>query len=256
MGDVVGAGTIRACAECGKVLLPWQVEKGFRLCKDCNDIWQRGSEGARAAGAGGASPGPDRGQPAGRTRGDTPRGATAQPRVRNEIPPGYLTPEGGYLADGYFDTRGHTHDGVLVHKGVLVMDEPVGQNLNDVPIARIESMVGRAVYALSFGRTDARAHAQTRGGLSFVQLHRFYLRVHAIDARLGRAPFEAVKRDLWRLPGLARRAAVRGVVPACFVEFVDTNVALADKDPQSLRDGFKQHLQAVLCFYQYFNPRS
>jgi CRISPR type III-A-associated protein Csm2 len=94
--------------------------------------------------------------------------------------------------------------------------------------------------------------AQTfrREGLKTAQLRRFFNRARAIERE--NMPFERLREDILSLKPIAAASVGRGTAPDIFKEFIDKNVELAIKSPDSFSRGFLTHFQSVVAYLKYY----
>jgi CRISPR type III-A-associated protein Csm2 len=96
----------------------------------------------------------------------------------------------------------------------------------------------------------AAARAFTDSGLTATGVRKFFAMVKALDHR---AESEAdvgvgdVRAAVHKLVPLVKYQHGRGIVPACFVEFIERNVELASRDARSFH-GFVEFFTSVLCY--------
>ncbi|MFZ5436918.1 MAG: type III-A CRISPR-associated protein Csm2 [Bacillota bacterium] len=123
-----------------------------------------------------------------------------------------------YLEGGYFAPDGHIKPELLTSVAQLV--------------------------AQAFGRD-----------LTNSQFRRFFDHLKAVEQRLDLMnDWRAVEGDVKKLVAFAAEAKAKRKVPSVFYDFIEKNVSHANNE-KSFRRGFLEHIQAVLAFHAYNNPR-
>jgi len=91
--------------------------------------------------------------------------------------------------------------------------------------------------------------------LSNSQFRRFFDHAKAVEQRLDLVNnWRAVEGDVKKLVAFAAEAKAKKKVPSVFFDFIEKNVSHTN-DEKSFRRGFLEHIQAVLAFHAYNNPR-
>ncbi len=126
-----------------------------------------------------------------------------------------------YLKEGYFDQHGRIRRDVVLDTAKVVAEQ----------IAE-----DRRVSKKHVGSTALRA---------------FFGHVRAIEARLrAGVPFDELKKDIWRLAKMAAYQRQRSEPPInqTFIDFIERNVALAERDEKHFR-AFVEHFESVIAFF-------
>ena len=89
-----------------------------------------------------------------------------------------------------------------------------------------------------------------REGLKTAQLRRFFNRSRAIEQQ--NLPFERLREEILSLKPIAAASVGRKTAPDIFKVFVDKNVDLAIRSPESFSRGFLTHFQSVVAYVKYY----
>ncbi len=137
-------------------------------------------------------------------------------------PGGYQPPRqpwDDYLKEGYFDANGHL---------------------------RVEVVETEAVKAAKWlGNAEPKMTSH--------QLRRFFNKMRALEQRLEREPdFGAIRAGIAAFGRDAAYAVGRGVAPEVLKVIVDRNVALAQRDERSFREGFMEHFESIVAYFVFY----
>lgn len=124
-----------------------------------------------------------------------------------------------YLSEGYFDKEG------LLRREIIVDD------------------------------AQAVASVLKRANMTSAALRRFFAKLRAIQEKYKSTNnFEKVKEDLYSFYPLVAYSVSRKVAPIVFQEFMEKNLAQAEKDEKHFR-AFIKHFQSVVAFFKDENQR-
>ena len=149
-----------------------------------------------------------------------PRGGQPPPQRGKTYPPSVPGLPQGYLEKGYFDAKGN-----LLPEVIQKWPEELAQLLH-------------------------------QEGLTATQLRRFFNRARNLESQSGAGkPFDRLKEEILSLKVLVTAAVGRKVAPELLKQFMDKNVELAIKSPDSFKRGFMTHFQSVVAYVKYLESK-
>jgi len=127
----------------------------------------------------------------------------------------------GYLQNGYFDSQGNLWPEIIQQ-----WPDEIAQTFRD-------------------------------GRLTTTQLRRFFNQARALEKELKTKTFERLKEDVATLKPIAAASVGRKTAPDIFKQFIDRNVDLVLRSPDSdaLVRGFLTHFQSVVAYLKYYEEK-